>query len=221
MKIIVLQGEDTEKSYKRLEKFTTEARNRNWEVTEILPDSPLKATEIVSTPSLFGSERLFILRDYKLLNKNDLKVLQRFDGNFVIYHEGDLPAAFLKMMPQDFKMEKYDLPKIIFTFLDSLYPGNSSQSIKLLHDLVKTEPPELVFFLVSRHIRDLFWVKVDATSTGFPSWKVGKLRSQTSKYSPELLKRILVSLSDIDSLVKSSKTDLLSSLDLLILKYLE
>lgn len=92
MKIIVLQGEDTEKSYKRLEKFTTEARNRNWEVTEILPDSPLKATEIVSTPSLFGSERLFILRDYKLLNKNDLKVLQRFDGNFVIYHEGDLPA---------------------------------------------------------------------------------------------------------------------------------
>lgn len=221
MKIIVLHGEDTDKSYKRLAKFIETAKSRNWEIVDINSESKLSIGEFVSTPSLFGGQQLFILRNYQLLDKKDLKILGKLEGNFVIYHEGELPTSFLKLMPQEFKMEKYDLPKTIFIFLDSLYPGNSLQSIKLLHDLVKVKPVELIFSMISRHFRDLLWIKLDGSSAPFPSWKVGKLRSQASKFSLELLKRILKELSDIDISVKTSKSDLLPTLDLLIIKQLE
>ena len=212
MKIIVLHGEDTTKSYNRLTKFIDSAKSRNW---EIITD------EFPNTPSLFGSERLIIYRDYKLLGKNDIKNFDKFDGTLVIYYTGDLPAIFIKSMPQDFKMEKFDLPKLLFVFLESLYPKNSVNALRLLHQVVATEAIELVMFFIAKHFRDLYWVSVDAVSTGFPPWKAGKLKSQANKFTINNLELIINKLSEIDIKVKSSKTDLLTELDLLIVKLLK
>jgi hypothetical protein len=212
MKIIVLHGDDTVKSYERLGKFVDTAKKRNWEiVTDQFPN----------TPSLFGTDRLIIYRDFSLLSKNDIKNFDRFDGTLVIYHEGTLPQTFLKQMPKDFKMEKFELPRLLFTFLESFYPGGSVRSIKLLHDLTKASAVELVFFMLARHLRDLYWVSIDPATSQYPSWRLGKLKSQAEKFDPGLLEQIISKLADIDIEVKSSKADLLTSLDLLIVKQLE
>jgi hypothetical protein len=212
MKIIILHGDDTAKSYGRLMKFVEAAKKRGW---EILYD------EFPNTPSLFGIDRLIIYRDFSRLTKQDIKNFDRFDGTLVVYNEGLLPATFLKLMPQDFKMEKYELPKILFTFLESFYPGNSERSLKLLHDLIKTEAVEMIFFMLSRHLRDLYWISIDATNPQFPSWRASKLKSQAGKFGQEKLKQIISDLADIDIKVKTSKADLLTELDLLIVKQLE
>jgi hypothetical protein len=212
MKIIVLHGDDTAKSYDRLMKFVDTAKKRNW---EIITD------EFPNTPSLFGADRLIIYRDFSLLTKQDIKNFDRFDGTLVVYHGGILPQTFLKLMPADFKMEKFELPRLLFIFLESFYPGNSVRCLKLLHDLTKTEAIELTFFMLSRHLRDLFWVTLDTKDTQFPAWKSSKLKSQAQKFEPEKLKQIINDLVDIDILVKSSKADLLTDLDLLIVKQLE
>ena len=212
MKIIVLHGDDSAKSYERLMKFVETAKKRSW---EILTD------EFPNTPSLFGTERLIIYRDYKLLTSKDIKNFDRFEGTLVIYHPGDLPQTFIKQMPKDFKMEKFELPKILFTFLESFYPSNSQRSLKLLHDLVKNTAIELIFFMLARHLKDLYWVTIDPTTNQYPSWRLSKLKSQANKFTVENLKLIIKNLADIDILVKTSKADLLTELDLLMVKQLE
>ncbi len=212
MKIIVLHGEDSARSYVRLTKFVDSARSRGWEI--IYDQFP-------NTPSLFGTDRLIVYRDFRLLDSRDIRNFDKFSGTLVVHHGSDLPAAFIKQMPKDFKMEKFDLPKLLFNFLESLYPGNSTNTIRLLHEVIKTEPVELVFFLLSRHLRDLYWISVNQTSTGFPSWKAGKLKTQADRVGSERLKELIRLLAEIDIKVKSSKADLLTELDLLIVKQLK
>ena len=124
-------------------------------------------------------------------------------------------------MPADFKLEKFELPKILFTSLESFYPGNSERAIRLLHDLIKTEAVEMIFFMLSRHLRDLYWISTDPKSPQFPAWRASKLKSQANKFGTERLIQIISDLSDIDIDVKTSKANLLTSLDLLMVKQLK
>ena len=212
MKTIVLHGDDSSKSYERLMKFVETAKKRGWDVVyDAFPN----------TPSLFGTERLIIYRDFTLLSKNDIKNLDRFDGTLVIYHDAVLPQTFLKLMPQDFKMEKFELPKLLFTFLESFYPGSSVRAIKLLHDLTKTEAIELTFYMLARHLKDLYWVSINPKTNQYPDWRLSKLKSQSEKFKDGQLEQIISALADIDIAVKTSKADLLTELDLLIVKHLE
>jgi hypothetical protein len=212
MKIIVLHGDDTVKSYERLMKFVATAKKRSW---DIIYDS------FPNTPSLFGTERLIIYRDYTLLSKNDIKNFDRFDGTLVVYHTAPLPQTFIKLMPADFKMEKFEMSRILFSFLESFYPGNQIKTIKLLHDLTKTQPIELTFFMLARHLKDLYVASIDPKTNQYPTWRLSKLKSQSDKFGIEKLKQIISNLSDIDIEVKTSKADLLTELDLLMVKQLE
>lgn len=132
MKIIILHGENINKSYLRLTKFITEAKKRDW---EILYD------EVSVTPSLFSKERLIVLRDYKLY-----KPRIDFAGTLVIYHESNLPSAFLKSLPQNSKLERFDLPKAIWSFLN--HP-----TLKMFHEVLKSEPIEFVFIMLFRTLK--------------------------------------------------------------------
>ena len=49
MKIIVLHGNDTNKSYERLTVFTNEAKKRGWKVTDF-------SLEEITNQTLFGEE---------------------------------------------------------------------------------------------------------------------------------------------------------------------
>lgn len=207
MKIFVIHGENVLESYARLTKFTNEAKKRGWEVSDY-------SITAATTSSLFGKERFFVLKDFKLLSKNDLKVLEKYPGNLVIYFEGELPAVFLNTLPKDTKKELFEMPKIIFRFLETF-------SLKLFHQLIETSPVEQVFPMIARHIRDLYWVKVDPKSLSYPSWRISKLKSQGSKYSQEELANLIDKLATIDYEAKTGKANLETSLDLLIIKNLQ
>jgi len=224
MKIIVLHGGNSQKSYERLRKFVDTAKSRSWEIT-CLDESSLSLRETLSGVSLFRKERFFILRNYLKLTKNEItwinKSLSKLPGNLIIYHESTLPVAFLKILPKDTKTEEFKLAKIIWTFLDNLFPGNTERVILKLHEVIKTEPPEFVFSVIAKHFRDLYWAKIDASQIPYQPWRISKFKSQSSKFSEELLKEIIENLARIDIEVKTSKADLVSSLDLLIIKKLK
>lgn len=223
MKIFILHGDDTIKSYERLKKFIETAQARSWEVA-YLDDSDRSLRENLSSTSLFGAERFFILRDFRMLGKKDQEWLKKqsteMPGNLIIYHEGTLNQTFLKSLPNS-KVEEFKLPKLIWNFLEHMIPGNSKIALKEFNKIIEKDAPELIFSLIAKQFRDLYWVKVDAASTGFPSWKIGKLKSQSSKFTDEKLREIINNLAEIDIDVKTGKGELISSLDLLILKQLE
>jgi DNA polymerase III delta subunit len=224
MKIIILHGDDSEKSYARLKKFIDVARERSWEVLYI-DESGQNFEEILSTTSLFGSEQFFILKDVKKLGKKDFVWLNKkyleLPGNLIVYNEGGLNATVLKSFPVGSKVEEFKLPVLLWNFLDSLVPGKSDYLVKTLHKILEKEPAEFVFSLIARHFKDLYWVKSDAASTGFPFWKMNKLKSQASKFELQELQSLITKLSEIDVEVKTSKANLADELDLLIIKQLE
>lgn len=206
MKLIILHGDYIINSYERLKKFVLAAKNRGWEISDY-------DKETIDNQSLFAVERFVVLRDYKTLNKKDILRLDKYPGTLIIYHEGNIPQTFLKMLTNPV-IEEYKLPKIIWNFLDHI-------SIKLFHEVIKNEPVEFVFSVLAKRFRDLYWVKIDLGSMIYDSWRKVKLQKQAEKYTTSRVVQIINELAEIDIKVKTSKANLISSLDFLFLTKLE
>jgi len=224
MKIIVLHGDDERKIYERLQKFIETAKERSWEV-DYLDDFSVNLQETLSSSSLFAKERFFILRDIKRLGKKEVEWITKkyaeLSGTLIIYNEGYVGKTMLSALPKDIKIEEYKLPVIIWSFFEHLYPGNSERCIQEFHKIIERDAPEFIFTLIAKLFRDLYWVKVDVASMPYPPWRISKLKVQSAKFSEEQLKDIIEQLAVIDIDIKTSKAELVSSLDLLMLKQLE
>ncbi len=180
MKIIILHGDDTINSYKRLTKFIDEAKKRGWDIIN---------DKIEDTPSLFGTEKLIIVRDYKIIGKKELNLIKKIPGTLVIYTTGLHPAVSLKMINPD-KTEKFELPQLLWKFLDNM-------TIKNFHELLKTQPVEYILAMMAWKLKQKY------------------LRNPT----PEVI-QMISELAEIDVKAKTGKADLLLSIDLLLIKRL-
>ncbi len=141
MKIIVLHGDDTQKSYERLMVFVNEARKRNWKITDFL-------LEEIENQSLFGEECFYILKDYTRLDsassrgrKSIIEKLKKYSGNLIIYNSGKIPAPTLKNINPD-KTELFELPQLLWKFLDNM-------TISGFHKLLETQAPEYLLAMIA------------------------------------------------------------------------
>lgn len=179
MKIIILHGDDVNRSYQRLTKFINEAKKRGWDIVN---------DKIEDTPSLFGTEKLIIIRDYKSIGKKELNLIKKIPGTLVVYSEKNLPMTFIKSLPIDTKIEKFELPQLLWKFLDTF-------DINIFHKLIEIQPVEYVLAMMT--------------------WK---LKQKYQKNPSLGVKRMISNLAEIDVKAKTGKADLLLSLDLLLTK---
>lgn len=225
MKIILIHGDHSLKSYERLQKLIKVARERDWEIIKIDSSSNLSFPEKFMTSDLFGKERLFILENLAKSKKSDLEWLrknnERIAGTLIVYHSSILSKSQIKLLPQITKTEEYKLPKLIFKFLESFWPANSQNSIRLLHEVVKENAPEFVFNLLSRYLRDLYWTELDKGSMPYPSWRVGKLTQQAKRFKKDQIRELIRIFAEIDIQIKTSKASVIDSLDFIIASELE
>lgn len=224
MKIIVLQGDNTLASYERLQKFIDIAQSRSWIVQKVV-DSSQNLGEAIVLDTLFQEKRLVIIEDFRLIGKRELKLLKAkskdLDITLIIYHHGTLTKTFLKSLPEVDKIEEYKLPKLIWSFLDSFYPRNSKTILHLLHEIIKKDPIEFVFALLARHLRDIYWARIDSQSMPYPSWRVGKLKRQAYRFTYNGLTDLISSLAKADIKSKTSQSELIDELDFIIASKLE
>ena len=224
MKLIILHGDNFPKSYERLTKFIDVAKERGWGIDRV-NDKEKEFKEFVSRTDLFFKERLLIVEDINLLSESDINYLNKkgdvISATLIIYSKNTINKTRQKKFKNVSKIEEFKLPKLIWNFLDSLWPGNAKNSLLLLTEVVKTEPIELVFALTARQFRDLFWVRVDPATTQFPPWRAGKLKRQAQKYDEKLLKNIISELAKADIEAKTSSANTKDSLDFLIASKLE
>lgn len=221
MNIIILHGDHVTKARERLLKFLSSATSRNWEIKHInLENKELSFSEQISGLSLFAKNSLFVLEDLGKVTKKDFNWLKKnsqdIEATLIIFHDGFISKKLLDDLPKFSKIEEFKLPRIIFTFLDAIYPGNSKKALTLLHELTKKEPVEFVFALLAKHLRDVYWAKVDAKTLPYPAWRVGKLSKLANSFSLQSLKYLINKLAVADIDAKTSKTDLLDSLDLIL-----
>src|SRR3989344_1510455 len=224
MKLIVLHGDNILESYERLQKFIDNAQSRSWEIIRISNASQNIPEALVST-SLFEEEKFVVIDNANLINKSAANWLKKkgpeLNLTLIIYNQGILSQTFLKQLPKIDKVEEFKLPKLIWSFLDSCYPGNAKNALLLLHEITKNDPVEFVFSLLAKQMRDLYWVKVDAKSIPYPSWRVEKLKRQSHKFPEGSIEGLIDSLAQADITSKTSQGNLIDLLDFIIATKLE
>jgi len=224
MQTFLIHGDDIQKSYSRLNLFVNEAKKRSWEVV-FLDESPLTINENIASTTLFGKDRFLVHRNFSKVSPKDLEWIKKhegkYTGNLVFFSEKSVAKTSVNKLPKNTKIEEYKLPVLIWKFLDSFYPGNSRFILNLMHELLKTTSVEFIFGLLSRQIRDLYWVKKDPKSLDYPSWRIGKLKSQSSKFELSGLEDLIDKMAEADINSKTGKAKLNSLLDFLIIEQLE
>jgi DNA polymerase III delta subunit len=225
MRVILIHGDHTLDSYQRLRKFIEEAKTRNWDVVRIDCSAVVSLAEEVSRSSLFQKEQFFVVENLDKVRKKDLAWLKKnivnLPGTLVFFHQGVIKRDLLQSLPKPDKIEEFKLPRLIFKFLEAFYPGNEKSCLQLFHQVMKTEPHEFVFALLARHLRDLYWLKIDINALSYPHWRLSRLKAQSTRFSKSLLKGIIRDLAEIDVKTKTSKATCTDALDFLIASKLE
>ena len=219
MNIIVVHGEDLASVVARITKFYQTAKDRDWEVIRLNKSSGRKLSEELTQASLFGGERLFSINASDLTNQDLIwlaKENTKQQITLVIYSDTPLTATFLNQLPKSAKTERFDLPKLIFKFLESFYPGNLESCGKLFQILITNTQPEFIFILLSKLARDLVIAKADPKTLSYPTWRISKLSTQSEKFKQETLIVLIAKLAQADILAKTSRRSLVNSLNLLI-----
>ena len=210
MKVTLIHGDDILKARNRYRHIVDAIRVRGWEIVNINLSRPI--AEQLRSNSLFSDEILFVLETAEKLTTADLSWLTKnasdYSANLLLLYKGKVLKTYINKLPKETKEEKFEIPQELFKMLDSTYPGNTRVVLNLVHKVVKNQPVELVFFMLARQFRDLYWVLVDEKSTGLPSWRIGKMKVQAKRFGEEKLGKMINKLADLDIKSKTSQLDL-------------
>ncbi len=223
MKVTLIHGDDILKARNRYRHIVDAIHVRGWEIVNINLSRPI--AEQLRSNSLFSDEILFVLETAEKLTTADLSWLTKnasdYSANLLLLYKGKVLKTYINKLPKETKEEKFEIPQELFKMLDSTYPGNTRVVLNLVHKVVKNQPVELVFFMLARQFRDLYWVLVDEKSTGLPSWRIGKMKVQAKRFGEEKLGKMINKLADLDIKSKTSQLDLDQSLDLFLISSLQ
>lgn len=225
MSIIVLHGDDVRQSYSRLKVLLNQAKSHGMSVKKILPSDDSSLAEKLVSQSIFNEKVIYVIENINQFAPKELKWLKenykRIQSDLIIYLPSPLSKAIVNSLPKEAKIEEFGLPKFLWKFLESFYPGNVKNCINLLYKTTGTENIELVFSLLARHLKNLYLVKLDKNILNYPSWRLEKLSLQTSKFKNGKIEKIISEMAKIDVEVKTSKVTLSDALDFLISTKLE
>lgn len=222
MKIVVVHGEDTVKSRLRYSTIVEAIKKRGWSTIVVPREGGANLADTVREQSLFGSETLYRVDDGTSIPSSQIKALKTliddFQGSLLIYFDKKLTSTVKKLFPPKTKFEEFELPKIIFLFLESLYPGRAREIINYLDKMLVSQAPEFIVAVVAKHLRDVYWVKIGAEGLSYPGWRISKLSRQSQKFSEGHLERIIDNLAQIDIEAKRSGSSSMELLKLLVLR---
>lgn len=230
MTISIFHGEGTAASRKLLHDAVALDKSHGNEIRVIEGDKllPRDLESSLGTASLFGTESLVIeglLSRVKSRDKDAcIDLLAKYDGNknILLWDKKEVTPANLKKFTKA-KISGSKAPTALFSFMESLEPGNTAHSLDLLHELVgaSRDSPAMediiVFTMVARQVSYLIMIK-SGTSPKFAPWQMGKLRAQAAKWSDKQLETFIAELLKIDLAIKTGATKLsyTDHLDLLL-----
>jgi len=225
--MLILHGENTAQSRQYLNKKIT---NFKGEVIK-LEGEKISLTELqqaVESQSIFFPDKLIII--FGLFSRKPGKEKEKLltycrkedPRNLIIWEGKKIDGRILSHF-SGARVELFELPKIVYKFLDALSPIKRGYSLILLHRCLKRELPQRVFYFLCRHIENLI-TAADLGRSGlkeFPSWKQEKLIKQAKTLGLERLIKIYEMLLEIDYQQKTGQSpfSLISSLDLLIASF--
>lgn len=182
-------------------------------------DMLIQATQ---SASLFSENKLIIIENlFSKLSKVNLdKILNFLDKNKfdfeIILWEGKALGKRDTNKIKSFILKQFDIPKLLFKFVESINPLNKQKSLELLYKVRKNASDDFIFLMVVRQIRLLIMAK-NLCLDKMPGWMIHKFKSQADCFSQENLVKLYRKLLLIDIGQKTgSYNSIGSELDLLI-----
>lgn len=217
-KVTLIHGDDERQSRDFLQSQIRQAEAAGISEIARLYSSNLDLTSVVEAceaDSLLGGNRLVVIENlFSLRSKNFLKSISSYlaelsrrpssqAGNPVIIWENKLLTAVqLKTIPQA-NEKKFNLPLLIYKFLDAIYPGNQPRFIPLYQNLIKLRSPESLLGSISQRVRLL--IQIADPQFKLPTWQLQKLAEQRKHFSETSLIDFHDHIVDLDHRSKSGK----------------
>lgn len=210
--MILYHGEDIAGSRAKLNQYKEEQIAAGNEVLS-LNGKILTLTDLrqaVESVNLLGSGRAVIIEGLLTAPKSKrqeeiLAYLKNHpDDQIVLWESRQIPPGKIKSLGA--KAQEFTLPKILFTFLESVGPKNTSASLKLLKQLLGQQPAELVLFMLGRQVRQLLVARFEPELLTGPSWLSGKTKAQAGKFTPNQLLALHENLYLVDQQTKTGQS---------------
>lgn len=209
--MIILHGEDANKSYGRLIVLTDDLKVKQVEI--ITQDAQeIEITNLrqeIGSNGLFGSTKCYIIKNLlsgsKSKNKDKIiEVLtQQTDHEVILWENKSLSATILKKFPKA-TVEVFTISPVIFKFLDSLRPQNTNKILLSWKTLLKegTEP-EFVFAMLVRQVKLLIQAKSGPTFIKLAPYPMRLITQQATYFTLDHLLDLYKKLNEIDIKIKT------------------
>lgn len=146
-------------------------------------------------------------------------------SNFVLWESREILRKDLSLF-KDAAVKFFKLPKNIFLFLDNLKPGNSTNLLRLLHQVLDSGIKiELILFMIQRQFRILLALSDQSDKSidelvRLGPWQMEKLERQAKLFSVSDLIEIYKKLYDIEVAQKTGtlSLSLTQNIDILLLE---
>jgi len=180
--------------------------------------------------SLFGQEKLVMVENLIATRNTQQATGQIFDylkslssdTDLILWEKKQIDGRVLSRF-KNAKIQLFKTPAIIFKFLESIRPANQKITLSLLEDCAKTEPIELIFYMIVRQIRLLLLVKdLGKKGVHLAPWQYYQLTKQADYFTMEKLKKIYRDLLKVDFKQKTGQLpfDLGKVIELLLVYWL-
>lgn len=186
-----------------------------------------KLIQSLESSSLFGHDKLIFIENLFTRQKskekdNITKYLknEKISPDIIFWEKKEISGKTLRWLPKNWQYQLFKTPVIIFKLLDSIKPNNNQQTINLLHQCLKLNQPDMIFYMIIRQIRLLVLAK-ELGKKGIKAapWQIAKLLKQANNFTIKQLTNIYKKLLKIDISIKTGKSlmPLDWHLDLLVL----
>lgn len=209
--MIILHGEDANKSYVRLTSIIEENRSKGLEIVSF-DASDIDITTLrqeIGSSGLFNSTKCVVIKNLlsgtKSKNKNKIVETLCLDATqeIVFWENKGLSATILKKFPKA-KIETFAISPIIFKFLDALQPNNTKNILLSWKELQEENiEAEFVFAMVVRQFKLLIQAKSGPTYIKLAPYPARLITQQATYYSLENLLNLYKKLYEIDLKIKT------------------
>lgn len=211
--ITVIHGDDIERSRTALR----ETLERYKEVRRFDGRGldPKVLVQTLHSPSLFGEKVIVVIENFLT---NNAKKMSKVDGlthalvqlptdvDLVVWEEKELTQGAIAKFGPKANVQLFKIPVLIFQFLDSLKPGQAKSLLQQFGRLVQVEPPEVIFVMTFRRIRQILMIAGGATPEGLQGWQLSRLTTQSRAFTMEKLLAMYRKLHEIDVRIKTGSS---------------
>lgn len=230
MSITLIHGDNQVESRNSLHELINTAKQNDIEIIRV-DGNNLTLNEIVQAleaQSLFSNEKLVVIENLFSARKDNNEIINylkpgNFDAKLVIWEPKKIDGRKITWIKNK---QEFSYPQVLFKFLESIGSQMKENTLKLFNEVVKTQPVELVYYMIVRQFRLLLLVKSDATNARIKEtsrlqpWQISRLKRQSASIGLEDLLKYYKTLMHIDYQQKTGRAalDLKQTLDIFLTK---